>query len=256
VGSLTCYVRSCLKMELISRSVEILVTTTREIPGFPEPMHALGLNDAKRLPRRNFHPIHPVITGMATHLSRPVTDEDHTQGPADAPVTLVEYGDYECPHCARAFPLLQEFRLTLGNDLRLVFRHYPINLSHSHAQVAAEAAEGAGAQGKFWEMHAKLFTDQHALDRPSLERYATEIGLDLARFRRELDAGTHRERILRDIESAEESGVHWTPTFFINGVRFGYGSSLDGLLEALRSAAAEANRPGRRGVTLRKGVPQ
>jgi protein-disulfide isomerase len=193
---------------------------------------------------------------MSSHLSRPVTDLDHTKGPANAAVTLVEYGDYECPQCGRAFPLLEEIRLMMGDTLRLVFRHYPINLSHSHAQLAAEAAEAAGAQGRFWEMHAKLFINQDALDRLSLERYAIEIGLDVARFHMELATGAHRERVLSDVESAEESGVHWTPTFFINGVRFGYGSSLDGLLEALRTAAAEATRSGRGGVTLPwRGLP-
>ena len=143
-----------------------------------------------------------------------------------------------------------------GGSLRLVYRHYPINLSHSHAQLAAEAAEAAGAHGRFWEMHAKLFINQDALDRQSLERYAIEIGLDVPRFYMELATGAHRERILSDIESGEESGVHWTPTFFINGVRFGYAPSLDGLLEALRTAAAEATGHGRHGVTLPRGVPR
>jgi formate-nitrite transporter family protein len=193
---------------------------------------------------------------MSSHLSRPVTDRDHTRGPADAPVTLVEYGDYECPHCGRAFPVLEDIRLLMGEGLRLVFRHYPITLSHSHAELAAEAAEAAGAQGRFWEMHAKLFIHQDALDRQSLERYAIEIGLDVPRFHMELATGVHRDRVLSDIESAEESGVHWTPTFFINDVRFGYGSSLDGLLEALRTAADETTRSGRRGVTLPRGVPR
>lgn len=191
---------------------------------------------------------------MTTYLSRPVTDRDHTRGPADAPVTLVEYGDYECPHCGRAFPVLEDIRLLMGESLRLVFRHYPITLSHSHAMLAAEAAEAAGAQGRFWEMHAKLFINQDALERLSLERYAIEIGLDVARFHMELATEAHRERVLSDVESAEESGVYWTPTFFINGARFGYGSSLDGLLEALRAAAAESGRPGQRGVTLPRGV--
>ena len=203
---------------------------------------------------RNFRSIHLVGRGMTTFLSRPVTASDHILGPADALVTLVEYGDYECPHCGRAFPVLEDIRRLMVDTLRLVYRHYPINLSHSHAQLAAEAAEAAGAQGRFWEMHAKLFTNQDALDRLSLERYAIEIGLDVPRFHMELATGAHRERVLSDVESAEESGVQWTPTFFINGVRFGYGSSLDGLLEALRAAAAEASGPGRRGVTLPRGV--
>jgi protein-disulfide isomerase len=191
---------------------------------------------------------------LPTYLSRPVTDRDHTVGPADAPVTLVEYGDYECPHCGRAFPVLEDIRLAMGNTLHFAFRHYPINLSHNHAQIAAEAAEAAGAQGRFWEMHAKLFLNQEALDRLSLERYAIEIGLDTARFHMELATGAHRNRVLEDIASGEESGVTWTPTFFINDVRFGYAPNLEGLLEALRTAAEEATRSGRRGATLRRGV--
>jgi protein-disulfide isomerase len=225
-------------------------------PRFQRVVPPLGFNDATRLTVRNLRPAHIVARGMTSHLSRPVSDRDHIRGPADAPVTLLEYGDYECPHCGRAFPVLEDIRLLMGDNLRLVFRHYPINLSHSHAQLAAEAAEAAGAQGRFWEMHAKLFINQDALDRPSLERYAIEIGLDVPRFHMELATGAHRERVLSDIESGEESGVHWTPTFFINGVRFGYAPSLDGLLEALRTAAAEATRPARRGVTLPRGVPR
>jgi protein-disulfide isomerase len=191
---------------------------------------------------------------MPTFLSRPVTERDHTIGPPDAPVTLVEYGDYECPHCARAFPALADIRLILGDSLRFAYRHYPINLGHTHAQMAAEAAEAAGAQGRFWQMHAKLFINQNALDRLSLERYAIEIGLDVARFHMDLATRAHRERVLEDLASGEESGVTWTPTFFINEVRFGYAPNLAGLLEALRAAAEETTRAGRRGVTLPRGV--
>jgi protein-disulfide isomerase len=191
---------------------------------------------------------------LPSYLTRPVTDRDHTIGPADAPVTLLEYGDYECPHCGKAFPVLKEIRLEMRDTLRFAYRHYPITLSHTQAEMAAEAAEAAGAQGRFWEMHAKLFTNQDALDRSSLERYAIEIGLDVARFHMDLATRAHRERVLEDMASGEESGVAWTPTFFINDVRFGYAPNLDGLLEALRAAAEEATRPRRRGATLPRGV--
>ena len=190
-----------------------------------------------------------------TLLSRAVTDRDHTQGPPDAPVTLVEYGDYECPHCGKAFPALEEIRLILGDSLRLAFRHYPINLSHTHAEMAAQAAEAAGAQGRFWEMHAKLFLNQDALDRSSLERYAIEVGLDVARFHMDLATGAYRERIWEDVQSAEESGVTWTPTFFINDERFGYAPDLKGLFQALQTAVAAAQSSKRSGVTLR-GAPR
>jgi protein-disulfide isomerase len=193
---------------------------------------------------------------MATFLSRPVTDRDHTQGPPGAPVSLVEYGDYECPHCGNAFPVLGDIRLMLGDALQFAYRHYPINLSHTHAQMAAEAAEAAGAQGRFWEMHAKLFINQDALDRQSFERYAIEIGLDVARFQMELATGTYRHRVLEDVQSAEESGVSWTPTFFINDVRFGYAQDLNALTEALRTTAEESTRSPRRGVIPPRGVPR
>lgn len=189
---------------------------------------------------------------MPTLLSRPVTERDHTIGPPNAAVTLLEYGDYECPHCGEAFPVLEDIRLEMGDTLRFAFRHYPINLGHAYAQLAAEAAEAAGAQGRFWQMHTKLFINQDALDRPSLERYAIEIGLDVARFHMELATGVHHQRVLEDVASAEESGVSWTPTFFINDVRFGYAPKLDGLLEALRTAAATATSE-RRGATPLRG---
>lgn len=191
---------------------------------------------------------------MPSYLSRPVTDQDRTIGPADAPVTLLEYGDYECPHCGKAFPVVEELRRVMGDTLRFAYRHYPINLGHAHAQLAAEAAEAAGAQDRFWEMHGKLFTNQDALDRLSLERYAIEIGLDVARFHMDLATQAHRDRVLEDIASGEESGVIWTPTFFINEVRFGSAPNLDDLLEALHAAAEEAIRPRRRGVTLPRGA--
>jgi formate-nitrite transporter family protein len=183
-----------------------------------------------------------ILAIMATLLSRAVTERDHTLGPPDAPVTLVEYGDYECPHCGRAFPVLEEVRLDLGDSLRLAYRHFPINLNHAHAQLAAEAAEAAAAQGRFWEMHAKLFTNQDALDRQSLERYAIEIGLDVARFHMDLATGRPHQRVLEDIASAEESGVSWTPTFFVNEVRFGYAPNLEELVEALRSHSRGVHR--------------
>jgi protein-disulfide isomerase len=191
---------------------------------------------------------------MPTYLSRPVSQRDHILGPSSAQVTLVEYGDYECPHCGRAFPLLEEIRLVMGDALRLVYRHFPISLSHTQAQVAAEAAEAAAAQGRFWEMHAKLFINQNALDQQSLERYAIELGLDVARFHMELATGVHRSRVLEDIASGEESGVNWTPTFFINDIRFGYAPNLDGLLEALHTAAGQTSGPPARGVTPARGV--
>ena len=179
-------------------------------------------------------------------LTLPVGERDHAQGPGDAPVTLVEYGDYECPHCGRAYPIVKQIRQRLGRSLRFVFRNFPLRESHPHAQHAAEAAEAAGAQGKFWEMHDRLFERQFALDDDYLIEYAGDLGLDAARFRRELDAGTHAPRVREDFRSGVTSGVNGTPTFFINGVRHDGSWELEALVAALERTAAEAAaRPGR-----------
>jgi protein-disulfide isomerase len=178
------------------------------------------------------------MTATGPRLSLPVSARDHALGPADAPVTLLEYGDFECPHCGRAYPLVLRALERMGPRLRFVFRHYPISVSHAHAQLAAEAAEAAAAQGRFWEMHNRLFEHQDALDRESLTAHARALGLDVERFDRELDAGAYRDRVLSDMESGEDSGVLWTPTFFVNGVRYGYGEDLAGLIAALERTAA------------------
>jgi len=156
----------------------------------------------------------------APALTPPVSSRDHAQGPADAPVTLVEYGDYECPHCGRAYPIVKAVQRRLGPKLRFVFRNFPLTSSHPNAAHAAEAAEAAGAQGRFWEMHDALFEHQTALDDESLARYAAAIGLDRARFERELASGTYEARVREDFASGVRSGVNGTPTFFIDGRRY------------------------------------
>src|SRR2546430_12426040 len=125
----------------------------------------------------------------AAALTLPVSKRDHIEGPADAAVTLVEYGDYECPHCGRAYPIIKDIQRRMGRRLRFVYRNFPLRESHPHAQQAAEAAEAAGAQGKFWEMHDRLFERQFALDGEYLIEYAGDLGLDVARFRKEPGAG-------------------------------------------------------------------
>jgi protein-disulfide isomerase len=176
----------------------------------------------------------------APQLAQPVTERDHTLGPPNARVTLVEYGDFECPHCGQAFPLVLDALDRLGPRLRFVFRHYPITVSHANAQLAAEASEAAAAQGRFWDMHDRLFKHQDQLDRASLSEHARVLGLDVARFDVELDEGVYRDRVLEDVESGEASSVVWTPTFFINGVRYGYGANLSGFLGDLERAVATA----------------
>src|SRR5690348_711131 len=170
-------------------------------------------------------------------LTLPVGERDHVQGPADAPVTLVEYGDYECPHCGRAYPIVKQVRARLGRRLRFVFRNFPLRESHPHAQHAAEAAETAGAQGKFWEMHDRLFERQFALEDDNLVEYARELGLDAERVREELAGRVYEPRVREDFRSGVASGVNGTPTFFVNGVRHDDAWDLETLLAALQRAA-------------------
>jgi protein-disulfide isomerase len=153
-------------------------------------------------------------------LTLPVSDRDHAEGPADAPVTLVEYGDYECPHCGRAYPVVKAIQRHFGRRLRFVFRNFPLAEAHPHAAHAAEAAEAAGDQGRFWEMHDILFEHQQALDDRQLVEYARALGLDTSRLQHDLETDAHRKRVREDFMSGLRSGVNGTPTFFINGTRF------------------------------------
>src|SRR5438128_4750978 len=166
-----------------------------------------------------------------------VGPEDHAQGLIDAPITLVEYGDYECPHCGRAYPIVKAIQQQMGPRLRFVYRNFPLRESHPHAEQAAEAAEAAAAQGKFWEMHDRLFERQFALDGEYLIEYAGDLGLDVARFRKELASGAYAPRVREDFRSGVTSGVNGTPTFFINGVRHDDSWELEPLLAALEEAA-------------------
>jgi len=172
----------------------------------------------------------------AAVLAVPVGDDDHSQGPADAAVTLVEYGDFECPHCRRAYPIVKEVQRRLGPRLRFVFRHFPLKEVHVHAEHAAEVAEAAGAQGKFWVMHDRLFERQFALEDDNLIEYAAELGLDAARVARELAAHIYKAQVRDDFMSGVRSGVNGTPTFFINGVRYDASWDADPLAAALEAA--------------------
>jgi protein-disulfide isomerase len=154
-------------------------------------------------------------------LTKPVDPaRDHIQGPDDAPVTLVEYGDFQCPHCGRAYPILKSIQKTMGDQLRFVYRHFPISEDHENAIPAAEASEAAAAQGKFWEMHDLLFEHQNRLDDKSLLGYARQLGLDLDRFTQDMREHTYGERVKEDFSSGLRSGANGTPTFFINGDRY------------------------------------
>jgi protein-disulfide isomerase len=174
-------------------------------------------------------------------LLNPVHQWDHIRGPADAPLTLVEYGDYECPDCGHLYGILQDLQQEFSTRLRLVYRHYPLSGIHKHAEMAAEAAEAAGAQGRFWEMHDLLFQHQDALDEKHLLRYAEQLGLDVDRFHRELKQGSYAERVRQDFIAGVQNGVNGTPGLFLNGVR--QPGSLDQRdLIALLKAAPSASQ--------------
>jgi protein-disulfide isomerase len=169
-------------------------------------------------------------------LTLPVGERDHIQGPAGAPLTLVEYGDYECPYCGAAYPIVKEVQRAVGDQLRFVFRNFPLGEIHPHAVQAAETAEAADAQGKFWEMHDYLYEHQSRFETKHLLAYAEHLGLDAARVERELTEHTYEPRIREDFLSGARSGVNGTPTFYINGVRHDDSYDVDTLLAALRAA--------------------
>jgi protein-disulfide isomerase len=173
------------------------------------------------------------MSSHAPSLVLPVSDRDQIRGPAGAPVTLLEYGDYECPHCGAAHPAVQQVRQVAGKRLRFVYRHFPLANVHANAQAAAEAAEAAGAQKKFWAMHDQLFEHQDALDPESLVGHAAAVGLDIDRFAAELTSGVHEAKVREDFMSGVRSGVNGTPTFYINGVRHNGGYHAEALLEAI-----------------------
>ncbi len=179
-------------------------------------------------------------TQWEPRLTLPVSeDRDHIQGPADAPVTLVQYGDYECPYCGAAYPIIKDVQGRMGDRLRFVFRNFPIITSHPHAEQAAEAAEAAAAQGKFWEMHDHLYENQRHLRDDRLHAYVEALGLDVDLFDKELAEHVHADRVHEDFMSGVRSGVNGTPTFFINGVRHDDSYDLETLLSALERAAVE-----------------
>jgi protein-disulfide isomerase len=149
-----------------------------------------------------------------------VGDRDHVRGPATALVTLVEYGDYECPYCRSAVAIVDELERILPDQLRFVFRHFPLENLHPHARRAAEAAEAAASQGRFFEMHAALFEHQTALEHADLLRYAAELDLDIARFRADLDGRTQANRVREDFRGGVSSGVRGTPTFYLDDARY------------------------------------
>lgn len=196
----------------------------------------LVFRGAAVLPERALLGSSPVIVDLAD----PVDDTvDHLRGPADAPVTVVEYGDFECPYCGQAEPAVRELLIERG-DVRYVWRHLPLTDVHPHAQLAAEAAEAAAEQGAFWEMHDRLLDHQDTLKPRDLLTHAEALGLDVDRFRSDMHARLGRERVAADVESADRSGVSGTPTFFVNGRRHHGAYDIDSLTAEVTAARSRA----------------
>jgi len=173
-------------------------------------------------------------------LVTPVTAIDHSLGPQHAPVTVVEYGDFECPTCKQAAPSLQLLLSRFPEQVRIVFRHFPLEEIHPHALCAAEASEVAAAQGRFWEMHDLMYERQDRLQLGDLLRYAAELGLDVGAFEADLSGARFGDRVAGDVVGAEAAGVAGTPTFFINDRRYVGAYDEDSLEQALREALREA----------------
>ena len=171
-----------------------------------------------------------------SRLTIPVGPDDHIQGSEHAPVTLVEYGDYQCPYCAKAYVIVKQIQPRLDSQLRFVFRNFPLTQTHPLAELAAESAEAAGVQGKFWEMHDTLYENQPVLSAEKIRAFAQELGLDMECFEDDLATGRFRHRVKSDFMGGVRSGVAGTPTFFINEERYDGSWDEISLLNALRAA--------------------
>lgn len=173
----------------------------------------------------------------AVKLKNAVSENDHVQGPEDAAVTLVEYGDFECIDCGSAYPVIKELRHLLTTQLRFVYRHFPIVRNHPNALRAAEASEAANAQGKFWEMHDQLFEHQSSLEDHNLIRYAKHIRLDLAKFERDLNEHSFLKQIENEYQvSLFDEHITGTPTIYLNEVRYTGAIETESLLAGIKSA--------------------
>jgi protein-disulfide isomerase len=175
-----------------------------------------------------------------SRLTEPLGPHDHVLGRPAAPAQIVEYGDYECPFCARAHHEMATVLRSAGNVVRYAFRHFPLAQIHPHALLAAQAAEAAGAQGRFWMMHSMLFENPDSLAPSDLMVYAETLGLDVRRFARELRNGAHLPKVESDFRTGVRSGVNGTPTFFIDGVRHDRGWHADSITAAVREATERA----------------
>jgi len=170
---------------------------------------------------------------MTQRATVPESKRDHIRGVATAPISMLEYGDYECPFCAEVQPIVTEIQERLADDLCFAFRHFPLTTVHPHSERAAEAAEAAGAQASFWKMHETLFQNQQALEDEDLVQYASLLGLDEVRLMREVETGAYATRVRDDFKSGVRAGVNGTPAFFINGERYDGARGLEEMLAAL-----------------------
>ncbi len=168
-------------------------------------------------------------------LKPEISTKDHIQGNEKAGVTIVEFGDYQCPHCGAAYPIIKEIQEAFGDQVSFVFRNFPLSESHQYATIAAQAAEAAAIQGKFWEMHDAIYEQQNSLDEDFLIKLSTELGLDTEQFKQDLNTYAVKEKVENDFESGIRSGVNGTPTFFVNGERFDGGAT--DLYEMLKESA-------------------
>jgi protein-disulfide isomerase len=171
----------------------------------------------------------------SARLTLPVSARDHAEGAPEAPLTLVEYGDYQCPYCGMAYPGVKQLQKTLGRKLRFIFRNFPLTQAHPFARIAAQAAEAAALQGKFWPMHDLIYENQDDLSPQALVLWARQLGLDEKKWADALESPEIAKRIKEDRSSGIRSGVNGTPTFFINGIRHDGGPDYDSLLAALEA---------------------
>ena len=176
---------------------------------------------------------------MSAHLTIPVGLQDHVRGPADAVLTVVEYGDYQCPYCGQAYPIVERLAKEFESSMRLVFRNLPLADVHPHAQAAAEMAEAVGLQDKFWPMHDVLYENQRSLGDEALRTYAKEVGADVKKAEDAIASGAPRARVEADLEGAIRSGANGTPTFFVNGERYDGSWFYDPFAEYLQSVLDE-----------------
>jgi protein-disulfide isomerase len=176
---------------------------------------------------------------LSSKLKIPVSTEDHSQGPDKAPLVLVKYGDYQCPYCGKAYPIVKRLQKALGDKLKFVFRNFPLSEMHPDALNAAKVAEAAALKGKFWEMHDLLYENQDQLDGESLVRYAESLKLDVEDLNEAAGGASVEKRIEADFEGGVRSGVNGTPTFFVNGVRYDGNWQYGPFLSALKGMLAE-----------------